>query len=204
MKWGIGLALGLSCLMGIGVWAISFQELPYKGMELIVTGILCVIFAFLYTTRLSYIGMGDVLVLIFFGFIPVSGTFYVQAGTLTAATAVASLACGLSIDTLLAINNYRDRDQDKVSGKHTLVVRYGEPFGRYFYLSAGIAAAAASLYFADGWDIIFPLTYLVLHTVTWRKLVKINHGKQLNSILGETSRNMLFMGICLSATILIH
>ena len=38
---------------------------------------------------------------------------------------LASLACGLIIDTLLMVNNYRDRDQDAKSGKKTIVVRWG-------------------------------------------------------------------------------
>ncbi len=113
---------------------------------MILIGALCVLFAFLYTTGpypLSYKGWGDVLVIVFFGFVPVGGTYYVQALNWTPNVTVASLVCGLIVDTLLVVNNYRDRDADRKSGKKTVVVRFGESFGRYFYLLLGITAALA-------------------------------------------------------------
>ena len=114
--------------------------LPHGGWELVVLGVVCILFAFLYTTLLSYRGWGDVLVLVFFGFVPVCGTYYVQAYTLNMDVVVLSLVSGLAIDTLLMVNNYRDREQDAVSGKCTLVVRYGKKFGENMYLALGIAA----------------------------------------------------------------
>lgn len=117
MKVGIGVIVILSCISGLGLLYTSWGELPHGGWELIVLGVFCVIFAFLYTTVLSYQGWGDLLVLIFFGFVPVGGTYYVQAYTFTPNVIIASLISGLVIDTLLVVNNYRDRDQDALSGK---------------------------------------------------------------------------------------
>lgn len=129
MKTGIGIALTLSCLAGLAVLFTVWGQLPHGGWELVVLGVVCILFAFLYTTLLSYRGWGDVLVLVFFGFVPVCGTYYVQAYTLNMDVVVLSLVSGLAIDTLLMVNNYRDREQDAVSGKCTLVVRYGKKFG---------------------------------------------------------------------------
>ena len=201
MKWGIGITIALSCVAGLGVLALA--RLPYGGWELVALGAVCVVFAFLYTTRLSYSGWGDVLVIVFFGFVPVCGTYYVQCPALTWDVAITSLCCGLLIDTLLMVNNYRDREQDRLSGKRTLVVRLGEQFGHYAYLVLGIAATALALWFADSWDVALPLLYLALHIHTWQRMVSIGKGKKLNSILGETSRNMLFMGVMLAGTILL-
>lgn len=86
-------------------------------------------FAFFYTTGpypLSYNGWGDALVIVFFGFVPVGGTYYVQALTWTPNVTIASFICGLIVDTLLVVNNYRDREADAQSGKRTVVVRFGE------------------------------------------------------------------------------
>lgn len=201
MKWGIGIAIFLSCLAGLGVLALA--KLPYGGWEIVALGAVCVLFAFLYTTRLSYSGWGDVLVVVFFGFVPVGGTYYVQSPHLTWDVTVVSLCCGLLIDTLLVVNNFRDREQDALSGKRTLVVRYGGHFGAGLYLGLGIGATALALWFADGWDIPLPLLYLALHIRTWYRMISIGKGKKLNSILGETSRNMLFMGAMLACTILL-
>ena len=197
MKTGIAVTVTLACLIGCTL-------LLFAGWELIIIGALCVLFAFLYTTGpypLSYNGWGDVLVIIFFGFVPVGGTYYVQALTWTPDVTIASFICGLLIDTLLVVNNYRDREADARSGKRTVIVRFGEKFGRYFYLLLGISASLLCLYFLREGHIyaaLLPQFYLVPHVLTWRRMVKIHSGKKLNSILGETSRNMLFMGILLA------
>lgn len=200
MKRGIAVSLVLSCLTGCGL-------LPYGGWELPVIGAACVAAAFLYTTRLSYQGMGDLLVVVFFGFVPVCGTYYVQAQTLTTDVAIASLICGLSTNTLLVVNNYRDREQDAVSGKKTLVVRFGEPFGRYFYLVLGILAALLCLHFTNGWCDIrayLPCVYLFFHIRAWRAMSLIRNGKELNGILGKTALNILLLGLLLGISILMQ
>ena len=85
MKLGIGCALLLSCLAGLALLFTVWGQLPHGGWELVALGVVCILFAFLYTTLLSYLGWGDVLVLVFFGFVPVCGTYYVQAYTLNMA-----------------------------------------------------------------------------------------------------------------------
>lgn len=205
MRRGIGLTLLLSCLAGLGVLFSVRGQLPYGGWELLALGAACILFAFLYTTLLSYRGWGDVLVLVFFGFVPVGGTYYVQAYTQNADVAFLSLVSGLAIDCLLMVNNYRDREQDAVSGKRTLVVRYGKRFGENLYLALGIASTLLCLWFVHTGRLTpmeflwAPCVYLCLHVLTWRKMVRIGSGKELNTILGETSRNMLLLGVLLAA-----
>lgn len=168
MKQGIFITVGLACLIGCTL-------LFYAGWELILIGALCVLFAFLYTTGpypLSYKGWGDVLVIVFFGFVPVGGTYYVQALNWTPNVTVASLVCGLIVDTLLVVNNYRDRDADRKSGKKTVVVRFGESFGRYFYLLLGITAAWLCFWFLFNGHLyatLLPQLYLFFHIRTWKK-----------------------------------
>ena len=64
MKKAIALTTCLACVIGLPL-------ILYGGMEMIVVGIICVLFCFLYTTHLSYVGMGDVLVFVFFGIIEI-------------------------------------------------------------------------------------------------------------------------------------
>ena len=197
MRNGIIITVLFACLIGSSL-------LFYAGWELIIVGLLCVLFAFLYTTGpypLSYNGWGDILVIVFFGFVPVGGTYYVQALTWTTDTTIASLICGLLIDTLLVVNNYRDREADARSGKRTVIVRFGEKFGSYLYLMLGMTASLLCFWFLfEGhlYAALLPLLYLIPHFLTWKRMVRIHSGKKLNSILGETSRNMLLMGILLS------
>lgn len=197
MKKGIALTTAAACLCGLGL-------LVYGGPELIAVGALCVLFAFLYTAGpypLAYHGWGDVLVVVFFGFVPVGGTYYVMCHGWNPSVTVASLACGLVVDTLLMVNNFRDREQDARSGKRTLVVRFGARAGSALYLSLGIIAVGlCSLFLAYGhfWAAMLPWLYLPFHLLAWRKMVRIGRGKALNRILGETSRNMLWFALLLS------
>ena len=200
MRIGIATILALACLTGCIL-------ISYGGWGLILLGVTCVAFAFLYTTCLSYNGWGDALVVVFFGFVPVGGTYYVQTLEWTPEVLLCALACGLAIDTLLVVNNYRDREADTRSGKQTLIVRMGEKFGRWFYLILGLAAVSLCLcVFAvqERWPAaLLPVLYLLPHYHSWRQMVRIAKGKELNKILGQTSRNMLLFGLLLSIGLLL-
>lgn len=202
MKKGIIITTFLAAVDGLCL-------LWYGGWEMIPVGIACIIFAFLYTTGpypLAYHGWGDVLVLVFFGFVPVGCTFYIMAHSWNTSVTIASLACGFVIDTLLMVNNFRDREQDAISGKKTIVVRLGARAGLILYFLLGLAACWSCFYFVgEGrlWAAILPQIYLLLHIFTTVKMARINRGKELNAILGETSRNMLLFGILLTAGLLI-
>ena len=202
MKKGILVTTALAAVTGLFL-------LGYGGWEMIPVGIACIIFAFLYTTGpypLAYHGWGDILVLVFFGFVPVGCTFYVMAHDWNTSVTMASLACGFVIDTLLMVNNFRDREQDAISGKKTIVVRLGARAGLILYFLLGLAACWSCFYFvAEGrlWAAILPQIYLLFHILTTMKMARINRGKELNAILGETSRNMLLFGILLTAGLLI-
>ncbi len=202
MKTGILTVTALACVTGSIL-------LFYGGWELIIVGAVCIIFAFLYTTGpypLSYHGWGDVLVIVFFGFVPVGFTYYIQVHDWTIAITTASIICGCVVDTLLVVNNYRDREADAKSGKRTIIVRFGERFGSYFYLLLGVIASFLCLYFileGNLWAALLPQLYLFLHIRTWKRMIKIYSGKALNSILGDTSKNMLILGVLLSIGMII-
>ena len=197
MKKGMLFTTLLSCLWGLLL-------LKYCGIEMIPVGLLCVLFAFLYTAGpypLAYHGWGDVLVIVFFGFVPVGCTYYTMAHGWTWNVTIACAACGLVSDLLLMLNNYRDREQDKISGKRTLIVRFGEPAGRWAYLLLGIVAVALCSYYASNGYLgatLLPLLFLIPHFFTWREMVRIFKGKELNIVLGKTARNIVLFGLLLS------
>ena len=199
MKRAIALTTCLACAAGLPL-------VFYGGLEMILIGVLCVVFCFLYTTHLSYLGLGDLLVVVFFGIIPVCITYYVQLHTCTWEVFAASVACGLVIDGLLMVNNYRDRDNDRAAGKKTLVVRIGERQSERLYLGLGVAAVLLGCAFwANGHVLAFvlPFIYLLLHIFTLLKMRRIHQGRQLNECLGETARNILVYGICVAAGLLL-
>ncbi len=197
MKTGMIVTTLLSCFWGLLL-------LPYCGWEMIPVGLVCVLFAFLYTAGpypLAYHGWGDLLVIAFFGFVPVGCTYYTMAHDWTWNVTIACTACGLVSDLLLMLNNYRDREQDKISGKRTLIVRFGEKAGRYAYLTLGIQAVGICSYYAFNGCLaasLLPILFLIPHTTTWREMVCIFQGKELNIVLGKTARNIVLFGLLLS------
>jgi 1,4-dihydroxy-2-naphthoate octaprenyltransferase len=93
-------------------------------------GIAC---GWLYTAGpfpLGYNGLGELFVLLFFGFAAVMGTNYLLTGSWSGLSAVIALAPGMHAAALLAVNNLRDMATDIDAGKHTLAVRFGPAFAR--------------------------------------------------------------------------
>ena len=199
MKKAIALTTCLACVIGLPLaW--------YGGLEMILVGVMCVVFAFLYTTFFSYEGLGDVLVLVFFGLVPVCCTYYVQIHDITWEVMLAALACGLVIDALLIVNNFRDRDNDRLAGKKTLIVRLGPEAGLQLYLGVGLGAMIlGGTFWMNGHLLatVFPLLYFVLHVFTYLRIKKIYQGKALNLCLGETARNIFIYGLCVSLGVLL-
>lgn len=208
MVWGILITTLLGCMTGIPL-------ILYGGLEMVMVGIACVVFCFLYTTLFSYHGLGDILVLLFFGIIPVCCTYYVcmplHQQIPTGEVIASSIACGLAIDALLIVNNYRDIDNDRRNGKITLAVRLGESKTRRLYESIGYIAAGIMiiLVFFDLYqtDKFIPtyaiyLIYIILHQQSYQEMKRINKGAKLNQVLGLTARNILVFGILSVAAIL--
>lgn len=208
MVWGILITTLLGCMTGIPL-------ILYGGLEMVMVGIACVVFCFLYTTLFSYHGLGDILVLLFFGIIPVCCTYYVcmplHQQIPTGEVIASSIACGLAIDALLIVNNYRDIDNDRSNGKITLAVRLGESKTRRLYESIGYIAAGIMiiLVFFDLYQIdkLIPtyalyLIYIILHWQSYKEMKRINKGAKLNQVLGLTARNILVFGLLSVAAIL--
>ena len=208
MVWGILITTLLGCMTGIPL-------ILYGGLEMVMVGIACVVFCFLYTTLFSYHGLGDILVLLFFGIIPVCCTYYVcmplHQQIPTGEVIASSIACGLAIDALLIVNNYRDIDNDRSNGKITLAVRLGESKTRRLYESIGYIAAGIMiiLVFFDLYktDKLIPtyaiyLIYIILHRQSYQEMKRINKGAKLNQVLGLTARNILVFGLLSVAAIL--
>lgn len=200
---GIAVTTILSCLVGLVIllWRQQF--------ELLWVGVACVVFCFLYTLKLSYIGLGDILVVVFFGLVPVGFTYYViTGGDWTTSLTLAAMAVGVVTDNLLIVNNFRDRYQDRISGKRTIIVyllnRFGDAKGeslaRILYICMGLVGALlgiASLLMigSEFWWLI--LIYIVLHLRLCRRMYTLD-GRELNAVLGATALNIFLFGVIYS------
>lgn len=126
----------LAFLSGVGLIVYAYQSLQ-DLLVFFILGVIAIVAAITYTVGkkpYGYLGLGDVSVLIFFGFLAVLGTFYLQAHQLPLITLLPAFSCGLLSVAVLNINNLRDIEQDKKVGKGTLIVRIGSQNGRIYHL----------------------------------------------------------------------
>ena len=206
MRSGLFVTTLLACIVGLPL-------VYYGGWEMIMVGLACVVFCFLYTISFSYIGLGDLLVLVFFGIVPVCMTYWLTAPptalmSIPFAVVLMSIACGLIIDTLLVVNNYRDIDNDRRAGKLTLIVRIGERGGLVLYLMLGLVGTILAIVgvvlldWHDGqWTQSLLIIYTPFHTWAFNEMRYIRKGAELNRVLGMTARNMFIFGLLASAAL---
>lgn len=114
-------------------------------------GAISIVAAITYTVgkkAYGYLGLGDLFVLIFFGFVAVIGVFYLQAHEIKPQILLPALGCGLLSVAVLNINNLRDIEQDRKAGKNTLIVRIGSANGRKYHVALLVVAMLSYLVFA--------------------------------------------------------
>lgn len=201
MLYGTIAVVALACAFGLGL-------IYFGGWEMILVGVVCVISLIAYTAGpwpLAYHGLGDLFVLVFFGFVAVVFTYYLQANEFPWLAFVAGAVVGLGAVNILFINNFRDRETDRKSHKNTTIVLFGKAFGKWGYLINGLLACLLCLCFAAEslWAAFLPFVYLIPHYKTWKTMVKIDHGKELNLLIGQTARNLLILGLLLSIGLLL-
>lgn len=174
---------------------IGLSLIYWGGWWLIAAGIVIFIGALSYSAGpfpLSRNAMGEIAVVVFFGLIPVSFTYYLQSGYFSGFDFLAGLAIGLMGSNILIVNNYRDADDDAAVGKLTTAVVFGRSVVSRAYLFNGVAAAALTytLWLPAGrWTLLFPILYLLGHIALWRYLTT-HQGEALNRCLGQTAMLM--------------
>lgn len=179
--------------------AVGLPLVWFGGWWMLLVGAVCVVAAVLYTTYLSYRGWGDVMVLLFFGLVPVVFSYACATAPLGGACWTRALilgaGMGLVTDCLLMVNNYRDVEQDRVSGKRTVVVRFGPKVALALYLCLGVAGCVAVVMSEPRNPYLaLMLLYLLLHQDTWHKMASLS-GRDLNRVLGQTARNIFIYGV---------
>lgn len=169
--------------------------IPVGGWQLVLLGAIIILFALAYSAGpypLSYHGLGEVTVFVFFGLVPVTATYWLQTQSITSEVLIGAAAMGLLSSNILLVNNYRDYLTDQEDGKRTSVVILGRKFAIVTYLVNGILATAMLCTSFVG--AAFALLFMMLHLKTWRGL-KTTEGTALNAYIGLTARNQLLFTI---------
>lgn len=198
----MAVTFGAAVLVGLYLVILGGWPILLVGLASIAAGIL-------YTGGpwpLGYHGLGDVFVFVFFGLVAVSGTYYVQAGAVSATAVAAAVPVGLLATAILIVNNVRDMETDRGAGKRTLAVRLGRRATRaqYAVVVGGayvvpplmwLAHAASALVWLP-W-LTVPLAYRLIGTVATRE-----DGPTLNGALKGTGHLHLLFGILFAAGLL--
>lgn len=175
----------------------------WGGWWLLPVGVAIAIFSLAYSAGpwpLSHHGLGEVTVVIFFGFVPVILTTYIQVldWSILPVTLPMSIGIGLMGANVLIVNNYRDYDDDKAVGKRTLAVITGRKTASAIYLVNGFLALlfieiATAVRIPVIWQ-AGPLVYINLHYLLWMRMRRSN-GSALNPVLGMTASLMFALSI---------
>jgi 1,4-dihydroxy-2-naphthoate octaprenyltransferase len=133
------LALAVAAAAGL---ALAIIVTPW----LLLVGAASIAAAVLYTggpKPYGYLGLGELMVLVFFGFVATAGSAFVQLERVPANAWWASLTIGLLACAILVTNNLRDIRGDAAAGKHTLAVRLGDSATRRLYVGCVAVAFLA-------------------------------------------------------------
>ena len=118
----------LSLASGIYLIWLSFGHQWTKVLVFLVLGLGAIAAAIKYTVGkrpYGYVGLGDFFVLIFFGLVGVGGNYFLYANALDLLVVLPALSCGFLAVGVLNVNNIRDIESDKASGKSSIPVRIG-------------------------------------------------------------------------------
>lgn len=144
---------GFICLAA--ALALGIPLVMEGGWPIVVIGVASLFLAYGYTGGpfpLAYLGLGDLFVILFFGVIAVGGTYYLHTHEYNHYALVAGLQVGFLATVLIAINNLRDAPQDKLVGKKTLAVRFGERFAKIEITFFAYAPFLLGVFYAaPGW-----------------------------------------------------
>ncbi len=202
MKWGIFITFGVTFLLGLYLVYLG-------GIVVLLIGLLSIFAGIAYTAGpypLAYNGLGDIFVFLFFGFVGTVGTFYVQAFQVNPFVFLASIPVGALITNILVVNNYRDIEADKISGKHTLAVKFGRKFTRYQYLSFMILSylilPVVFFIFNLSLFIFLPLISLPI-AIKLIKMIFTFSGPELNETLALTAKLSAIYGLLFAIGILL-
>ncbi len=184
-------------LMAAGGWPLSV---------VLLVSVLC---GYLYTggpVPLAYSGLGDLFVLIFFGFVATGAVYYLQTGTVTVQSIIAGAQVGLLATVMIAVNNMRDIVGDADANKRTMAVRFGMTFARMEVTFLILVAFMLNLYWFTRHEplaALLPFAILPLATLLIRGVWAQQPGRVYNRFLGIAALLQILFGSLLGIGLLL-
>ena len=208
---GMSVVGGLSLIFGIGlVYFGTWHHSKTIFLIFIAFGILSLLAAYFYTAgrkSYGYIGLGDLFVFLFFGLLPVAGVFFLNANYLPETIFLPAITMGLFSTGVLNLNNMRDIENDKNSGKITLPVRMGQKNSRIYHVSMILGGWIIAIIFTANqdnsiWKWLFILTFPIF-IIDLAKITRIRNDKELDPFLKRLALSTLAFTLLFCAGLII-
>lgn len=184
--------------------AFGVPLVMHGGTPILLIGLCSVLFGYLYTAGpypLAYVGLGDLFVILFFGLVAVGGLVFLQLASVPQESLVLGLQVGFLAAVLIAINNLRDIEGDKLAHKKTLPVRFGKTFARYEIAFLSLLPFVGNiLWFQKGklWAALLPFLVLPLAFKLIRRIFQTEPSAIYNQYLAQAAGLHLFFGLLIS------
>ena len=184
---------------------VGFYLASIGGWPIVLIGLASIAAGIAYTGGpypLGYHGWGDIFVFIFFGIIAVPGTYYLQCGTVNALSLWMGAVLGMLSTAILVVNNLRDADTDKLSGKNTLAVRFGKKFSKIQYSILILSPFLLPLYiwwnFENELSVLITIFTLPISFYLISQVFSLT-GSDLNIVLSRTASFLFIFTLLFSA-----
>lgn len=189
--------------------ALGIALVAWRGWPVLAIGVASLAAALAYMggpRPIAYTPFGELTVFVFFGLVAVMGTDWVLTGSVGLVTALASVAIGALAAAALAVNNHRDIAHDRLVGRRTFAVTFGEAGSRRLYallLALPFALLPVMGHLAQAYGYLLPLVLLPAAWRLYRAFVTSPRGVAFNEVLFKTFRLELWFAALLSAGALI-
>lgn len=210
MRFALAITVMLTMVTGVTLVIRSCHS--YSDiLGFLALGALAIIAAIAYTVGkkpYGYLGLGDASVLIFFGWLGVLGSYYLQAHSVQTVLLLPASGCGLLAVAVLNINNMRDIDSDRQHGKFTLAVRLGAMNARYYHLLLLAGSLLCFVLFA--WLNSLPVAgwlFLLATPLLFRQgryVLRERSAMAMRPVLVKTVKNALLVNLLFALGLVIN
>jgi 1,4-dihydroxy-2-naphthoate octaprenyltransferase len=204
MKRAVILTSTLSLLSGISLIYVGLHQASWETiLSFLGVGLLAILAAIAYTVGkkpYGYMGLGDLSVFLFFGWVGTFGTYYLQTGILNFYILIPASGCGFLSVAVLNLNNLRDLENDRKTGKNSIPVRIGKKLGFYYQKTIMTLGFSTFIIYLMYQGKPIQLAQNIMLMVGWYPLVQIIRNlhvgmtpAQIDPYLKKTALSTLFM-----------
>ena len=173
------------------------------GIAIVVLGLISILCGYAYTAGpkpIAYSPLGELFVLLFFGFAAVGGTYYLQTQTINLSVIIIASTIGCLAAAILLVNNYRDLDGDQKVNKLTLIHYIRRSNARKVYVAMIAYPYLLLLILLPdySWTLLLPLLSLPLAIKLVRYFLQLKISAELNQVLAQTAQLQLLYTVLLS------